>query len=127
MKTNLGDKKTMYYIAYGKFRPLRAKGFVDWFNNKDNVKKLQDSLPDGARFVGAFLTTLGHADHDYEIWYEIENYGVIDNWNNKNPKVKAFAEEIAKNFGLIAEWANVRTLKPVSDVVLLDPAIYKKE
>lgn len=117
----------MYYIGYGKFRPLKAKGFVDWFNNKDNVKKLQASIPDGARFVGAFLTTIGHADHDYEIWYEIDNYGVLDNWTNKNPKVKSFGEEIAREFGLIAKWAHTRILKPVSDVELIDPEVFKKD
>ena len=73
----------MYAIAFGRFKELKAKLFVDWFTNENNLKKFKEALPDGVRFKGAFLVSFGHADHDYEIWYEVDNYAVLDNWNIK--------------------------------------------
>lgn len=117
----------MYYISFGKLKPLKAKVFADWFNNEENVKNLKESLPDGAKFIGAFFVGLGHAKHDFEIVYEIDNYAVIDNWTNANPKVKKFGEEFAKTIGIIAEWVNSKVLKAVGEVELLDPKIFKKD
>ena len=118
----------MYYIAFGRFKELKMKVFADWFMNEENVRKLQEAIPDGARFKGAFLVDEGHADHEWEIWYEIDNYGVLDNWTyDKNPKLKEFGEEIAKTLGVIYKWGRGKFLKPVSDITLLDPEIYKKD
>ncbi|MHA2172472.1 MAG: hypothetical protein ACXAB7_21590 [Candidatus Kariarchaeaceae archaeon] len=116
----------MYMIGYGRFKELKAKVFVDWFLNEENVNKLKATIPEGAKFMGAFLVTSGHADHDYEIWYEIENYAVLDNWSNENPKIKAFGEEIARTLGVLFKWGRTRFLKPVTDVTLIDPELFKK-
>ena len=116
----------MFYVGYGRFKELKGKIWSDWLSNEENVKKFQNALPKGARFVGAYMIVAG-AEHDYEIWYEIDNWGVLDTWRDHEPWGK-LVEELAKESGFLWKWGNVKFLRAVNNMKwIVDPVTWKQD
>ena len=117
----------MYYIEWGKLKERKAKDFSEAFGDKGFVEEFNKmATPIGMKYVGGFFASIG-ADHDVEMWYEIENYGVLDKTRNTNAELKALREKWLGKYGNIFEWSKSKILIPISEANLIDPSKVKKD
>jgi len=107
-------------VNYGRFKKFKANLWQDWFNKEGNIQKLKEALPDGAKYLGAYLIVNGTADYDFEIWYELDNWNVLEMWRN-HTKWYEFYEEKIKNIGVFDKWTRSRFLRTIHDVIVFEP------
>ena len=94
--------------------------------NEDTIRKLKETLPTGVKFLGAYLVVASTADHDYEVWYEIDNWAALDNWRKEletpNSKASKFSEEAAKELGAVFVWPRSKVLREAGKVKIFQPS-----
>ena len=107
-------------VNYGRFKEFKANLWQDWFNKEGNIQKLKEALPDGAKYLGAYMVVNGTADYDFEVWYELDNWAVIDVWRD-HAKWHEFYEEKVKDIGVFDKWTRSRFLRTIHDVIVFEP------
>lgn len=123
LANSIGGEKMIYRIASGKLKAGKFHDFVDWFTSEEKINKLKESMPEGTKYIGTRIVDMGQADHDFEFWYELPNYGALDTWDTSNPKVKTYFEELVSSLGFFTEGFKVKFLKDIHDVVLIDRGV----
>ena len=110
----------------GRFKELKAKTWQDWFTNEENIKKFQDALPEGVKYLGAHLVVIRSADHDFEQWFEIDNWAVLDNWRKQaedpNSKYAKFIQAMINETGVLIEQVRSKFLRPAGQVAIFQPS-----
>jgi hypothetical protein len=104
-------------IWYGTFKDLKAPAWIKWM--RQNRSKIDDAQVSGSKYIETYLTINGTADHDFEMWFEIDNWEVLDR-DRGNQKVVEINKEIFKEMGLTFDWTRTRFLRTVDDVIFLD-------
>ena len=78
----------MYIVYYGKFKGfMESKKFIDWFLNEENMRNYKAAFTEGMKLVDIYFPILGTADHDVEMWMEVDNWAVLDK-DRDNLKMK---------------------------------------
>ncbi|MHA1916342.1 MAG: hypothetical protein ACW986_14465 [Promethearchaeota archaeon] len=110
----------------GRFKEGKAKPWQLWFANEENVKKYQEIFPEGVKFLGAYLTILGSADHDHETWFEIDKWETLDRWRelaqDPSSNYSKFIQEFVNELGIVNEWTNGKFLRPAGQVKIFEPS-----
>jgi len=116
----------MYFITVGRFKEGKAKRWQDWWTNEENVKAYKEVFPEGVKFLGAYLTILGSADHNYEMWFEIDKWETMDRWRSaaQDPgsKYSQYIQRLVNELGIVADWTRGKFLRPVGEVKLFEPS-----
>jgi hypothetical protein len=69
----------MFLVATARTRPGKIGAAADWW--RETGQKFFESLP-GVKSLRAFTSQFGIGDvYGIEFWYEIENYAVMDRWD----------------------------------------------
>ena len=110
----------MFIVSTAKFKEGKAKAWTDWWANDENVAKLQEALVPGEKFIGAYVVINNTADHDVEVWYEIDNWAVMDAARG-NKKVQPLLNEFFKKNGFVLEDSKTKFLRTVKDVIIFEP------
>ena len=107
----------MYWVTCGKFKNYKmSQGFMAWFRNEENMAKYKASLTEGMKLVDIYFPILDTADHEVEIWFEMENWAVLDK-DRENDKMKAVLTEMVQELGIdIFEWSRSKALRTLHDV-----------
>jgi hypothetical protein len=115
----------MLYITIGRFKEYKAKPFQNWWTNEENLQKFQDSLPKGVKHIGTYIVVAATADHDFEQWFEIDNWTALDAWkndvDNPNSKYHKIVEELNKELGVVSEWRRSKFLRLAKETTILAP------
>lgn len=115
--TNKRDGITMYWVTIGKFRNYKSnQGFIAWFRNEGNMTKYKAAQTDGMKLVEIYFPILNTADHDVEMWFEIDNWTVLDR-DRENEKIRAVLTEMVGEHGPdMFEWMKTKFLRTLHDV-----------
>lgn len=107
----------MYMVYTGRLKEFKAVPFRNWFIKEENIQKLKDALPEGVRYLNAYLVILGTAEHDYEVWYEIDNWAALDVWHAHTKWDEFFVKEI----GAFDEGSpKIKFLRGMQEVIVLE-------
>ena len=111
----------MYMVQTCRLKEFKAIPFRNWFLKEGNIQRLKNALPEGVRYLNAYIVILGTAEHDYEVWYELDNWAVLDAWKN-HTKWDDFYDEKVKEIGVFDEGTpKIKFLRAMQDVKILDP------
>ena len=110
----------MFLVQCGQVQALKFKKWTEMWADKDLMKKYKEALPKGQKLIGVYAVVAGSANYDYEVWFEIDNYAVLD--QRENPAMEAVMEEAFTKYGYVfegrEEWRFLRTL---DDLVMYWP------
>ena len=90
--------------------------FAEWWGKKENIDRVKNSLTEGMRFVGIYFVILQTDDHDVEIWYEMDNWEVLDR-DRFNKKFDEINSELYEKLGNYYVWRRVKVLRTPDDVI----------
>ncbi|MHA2224629.1 MAG: hypothetical protein ACXAC8_05465 [Candidatus Hodarchaeales archaeon] len=102
----------MYWVWYGKFKESKDIDHMKWFQK--NRSRLEESLTNGMRLIDYYMVINSTADHDYEMWFEIDNWAVLDR-DRDNQKMVELNQEMFKEMGMPFEWIRSKALRTISD------------
>lgn len=105
----------MYVAFYGEFKEEKGPEFINWWRDEANVKKFKENMTPGMKLVDVFFTINQTAKHDFEIWYEVDNWGVLDK-DRENKKMQNFQKELYEKYGNFFQWALMKVLRTATDV-----------
>ena len=105
----------MFFVQYGTLKEGKIIDFAKFWRNKENVDRLKSALTDGMKFLGVYFTILNFEDYDFEVWYEIDNWEVLDR-DRENQKMKELNQELFKKYGYAFESVRTKVLRSVEDV-----------
>ncbi len=115
----------MLYITSGSFKEGKAKVFQDWWTKEENIKKLKDSLPNGVKHIGTYVVVVSSADHDFEQWWELDNWASLDAWkkevDNPNSNYHKTMKELKKELRGVVEFGRTKFLRPVKESTFIQP------
>ncbi|MHA2403394.1 MAG: hypothetical protein ACXADH_10425 [Candidatus Kariarchaeaceae archaeon] len=104
------------YVWYGKYKEDKAMDSINWWRNEENIKRYKELLTEGMKFIGMFITIEGTADHDWELWLELDNWGVLDK-NRGNKELNQFMKEsFFDKFGFANDWMKTKAFRTATDV-----------
>ncbi len=73
------DMYRLYFVSTAKTRPGKSSAAAEWWNEKGNP--VFGSLS-GVKSVKIYASQFGlGGEYSIEIWYEVENYAVMDQWD----------------------------------------------
>ena len=111
----------MYMVKKGKFKEFKATAFRDWFLKEENIERLKKALPEGMRYVDTYVVILNSAEHDYEVWFELDNWAALDTMRNHDPWWDFYDQKI-KEIGVFDETRPTNLfLRRIKDVLISDP------
>ena len=111
----------MYMVKSGKFKELMATPFRNWFLKEENIQRLKNALPEGMRYIDTYVTIMNTGEYDYEIWFELDKWEVIDELRNHDPWWE-FYEQKMKEIGLFdRQRPDNKFLRKISDVLISEP------
>lgn len=102
----------MYWVWYGKFKELKDIEYMKWFQK--NRSRIEEVLVDGMKLIDFYVVINGTAEHDFEVWYEIDNWEVLDR-ERDNPKEVELNQEMFKEMGIFFDWVRTKALRTISD------------
>lgn len=105
----------MYIAWYGKIKEGKVSDYAKFWRNKENVEQLKNSLTDGMKLIGVYFTILDTTDYDVEVWYEIDNWEVLDR-DRENSKMREFNKQIYEKYGNVLEWSRSKVFRSAVDV-----------
>ncbi len=106
---------TIQYVWYGKLKEDKQTEWIKFWRNEENIRRLNEVMTEGMRFKGVYVVINGTASHDYEIWYELDNWAVLDK-DRENPRSTELFKEFFEKFGYTDEWSQTKALRTVHDV-----------
>ncbi|MFW9771322.1 MAG: hypothetical protein ACFFEO_04030 [Candidatus Thorarchaeota archaeon] len=105
-------------VYTGRFKEFKALAFRNWFIKEENIQKLKDTLPEGVRYLNAYYVILGPAEHQYEVWYELDNWAALDTWHAHKKWDEFWENEI----GVFDKGEpKIKFLRGMQDVIILEP------
>ncbi len=111
----------MYMVKSGKFKELMATHFRNWFLKEENIQRFRDALPEGMRYIDTYVTIMNTGDYDYEVWFELDNWKVIDDLRDHDPWWD-FYEAKMKEIGLFdLTRPDNKFLRSINDVLISEP------
>ena len=114
----------MYWVWYGKLKQLEDIEYMKWFQK--NRSRFEENLTDGIRLIDFYLVINSTADHDFEFWYEIDNWAVLDNWRKQaedpNSKYAKFIQAMINETGVLIEQVRSKFLRPAGQVAIFQPS-----
>ncbi|MHA1952831.1 MAG: hypothetical protein ACXAAM_01935 [Candidatus Heimdallarchaeaceae archaeon] len=111
----------MYMVKSGKFKEFKALPFTNWFAKEENIQRLKSALPEGVRYIDAYAVIWNSAEHDYEIWFELDNWAALDTWR-VHDKWWDFYEQKIEEIGVYDKTKPVnKFLRGMTDVKISDP------
>ena len=90
---------TIKMVVSGKFKELMATHFRNWFLKEENIQKLRNALPEGMRYIDTYVNIMNTGEYDYDVWYELDNWEVLDELRNHDPWWEFYDEKI-KEIGI---------------------------
>ena len=72
-------------------------------------------MTEGMTLTGVYVVINSTAKHDYELWYEIDNWQVLDK-DRENTQNSALFREFFEEHGDTDEWTRTKALRTVHDV-----------
>ena len=112
---------TMKMVVSGKFKELMASNFRNWFLKEENIQKLRNALPEGMRYIDTYVNIMNTGEYDYDVWYELDNWEVLDELRNHDPWWEFYDEKI-KEIGIFDKTRPVnKFLRKIQDVLIADP------
>ena len=107
----------MYIAWYGKIVPSKIGGFAEWWMNKENLGRVRNSMTEGMRFVGIYFVILQTDSHDVEMWYEMDNWEVLDR-DRFNKKFDEINNELYEKLGNFYEWRRMKVMRSPEDTIV---------
>ncbi|MFX1284583.1 MAG: hypothetical protein ACFFB5_13060 [Promethearchaeota archaeon] len=104
-------------VWYGKFKELKDAAWIKWM--RKNKKRIEEVLIPGMKFIGVYIIINATADHDFEMWYEIDNWAVLDR-ERDNKKAEELNLEMFAEIGMPFEWMHTKFLRTLDDVKFMD-------
>jgi len=105
----------MYVAFYGELKENKSHDYIKWWRDEENVKKFKESLTEGMKFLNIYFTINQTAKHDYEIWYEVDNWAVLDKARN-NKKMTALNRGVYEKMGMPIKWSLMKVFRSATDV-----------
>ncbi|MHA2053616.1 MAG: hypothetical protein ACXAB2_12610 [Candidatus Hodarchaeales archaeon] len=102
----------MYWVSYGEFKQLKNIDYLKWFQK--NRTRIEESLVDGMKLIDFYVVINSTADHDFEMWFEIDNWAVLDR-ERDNPKAVKLNQEMFEEMGIPIKWMRTKALRTISD------------
>lgn len=106
---------TIQYVWYGEIKEGKMEAWIKWWRNEENMRRYKEALTEGMTLKGIYLGINGTVSYDYEMWFEVDNWGVLDK-DRENPKTAALFKEFFEEHGFVDKWARTRAFRTVHDV-----------
>lgn len=95
--------------------------FRNWFLKEENIQRLKNALPEGMRYINTYVVILNTAEHDYEVWFELDNWAILDVMRNHDPWWEFYEAKI-KEIGIYDKEKPVnKFIRGIKDVFISDP------
>ncbi len=105
----------MYLVEYGKFKDSSiGQAFIGWFQKEENMSKYKAALLKGMKLLEIYLPIAHTADHDIELWFEIDSWSVLD---KDQKEIGSIVAELIKELGTanLFEWIRMKVLRSLSE------------
>jgi hypothetical protein len=112
-------------IKQGKLKDFKATPFTKWFAKEENIQRIKKALPKGVKFIDAYVVIWNSAEHDYEIWFELDNWAALDNWRDHDEWWDFYAQKIEEIGVYDEEKPKNRFLRTMTDVKISEPTSSK--
>jgi hypothetical protein len=106
---------TIQYVWYGEIKEGKMEAWIKWWRNEENVRKYKEALTEGMTLKGIYIGINGTVPYDYEMWFEIDDWGVLDK-DRENEKMAALFREFVAEHGMVDKWGRTRMFRTVHDV-----------
>ena len=105
----------MYFVEYGKFKDSSiGQAVIAWFQKENNMSKYQAALPKGMKLQEIYKPIVHTADHDIELWFEIDSWSALD---KDQKEISSVVAELIKEVGTadLFEWMRMKVLRSLSE------------
>ncbi|MHA2097720.1 MAG: hypothetical protein ACW99A_03460 [Candidatus Kariarchaeaceae archaeon] len=106
---------TIQYVYYGEIKEDKMEAWIKWWRNEENVRKFKETMTEGMTLKGIYVAISGTASYDYEMWVELDNWGVLDK-DRENQRQAALFREFIQEHGIVDKWQRTRAFRTVHDV-----------
>ncbi len=103
------------WVWYGKLKDEKFQPWLEWWRNEDNMKRVKETATEGMKFMGLYVTINSTVEHDYELWWELENWAVLDR-ERDNEESAELMKDLFKEHGWVWEWNRTKVFRTVHDV-----------